>query len=165
MLAGRANISRSALVRSVLAEYVEIKLGPRVREAVAAWTKHGEDVLQAFVREHIGIAPEVAVGRDPGFEPKYMEEEQDNAPPTANEQNIGERSKVEPIGDSLTKDFATQKEVSAPTPTESEYVAADPDRRFRPLPEHFPVETEIAVPREEIDISPRPTILDEPFEL
>lgn len=68
---GGEGVSRSHLIRSVLTEYVELKLGPNFRQALVAHERFGGDVLQEFVRQAIkatpeAVVPQVEVLADPG---------------------------------------------------------------------------------------------------
>jgi hypothetical protein len=151
IIAHQANVRRSTLVRAVLAEYVELKLGPNVRHAIAQWEKHGADVLHEFMKQQVGPVAEVHVedrtasmAYHPEMDvPKKFGPMQENDLLPENNKKRKRAPSPTDISDSLSLEFAKQKELQAPTLTESELVAADPSRSWGPLPEHFPVKQEV----------------------
>ena len=169
LLASRANkgagITRSHLVRAVLAEYVELRLGPSLRKAIAAWDEQGGALLDAFMRRQLGDAvPTDPVSIDPLIDRNYnanpLDDEdplhkvaemdarrrQDSPAKSENGGNKGGVERIEPAM-SIAPEFAKQNELQAPTPTESEYVAADPARGSMPPPTHFPLRSDYDAPK------------------
>jgi hypothetical protein len=148
-------VTRSHLVRAVLAEYIELKLGPDLRNAIAAWDKHGGDVLMEFMRQT--VPPVMAeVGHDPLNDRMYAP--QNEADPLykalefeaqhkaeGGRQNHGRRppggdySRNHPLG--TEPEFVQEAGIAPPNPTPEEYLKEDPSRKYEPLPEHFPLRT------------------------
>lgn len=160
LLASRANngsgITRSHLVRAILAEYVELKLGPDLRKAIAVWDKHGGDLLMTFMKQQLGEVTAHPVSVDPMLDRNYNASPLDDSDPlhklaekTVTErkesvyttENTGHKSGEEyvPVATSVESEFAIKNDLQAPRVTESQYLAQDPERALSPLPTHFPV--------------------------
>jgi hypothetical protein len=165
IIAYRAKVRRAPLIRAILAEYVELKLGPKVRRAIAEWEKHGSDVLHEFMKQQVGDVDAIEAPPDPKEKFEYRPEidlpGQENDL-VGSKKRLGRAMDPHSVADSLTAEFTDKHELQPPTLTESELVAADPSRSHRPLPEHFPVKQEVDPQFDEEPVSDD-TDQDEPF--
>ena len=140
MLAMRAHVSRSALVRAVLSEYIELKMGPRIRKAIAVWETHGKEVIAEFMRQQLPdtgfVTPTPIPLEKLEHLEKNFEDEQEKRPPAANPPIMKVGPRVS-IPESVQPEFAIKYKLQAPRLSEEELVAADPDRIFQPDLQHF----------------------------
>jgi hypothetical protein len=122
---GGEGVTRSHLIRSVLTEYVELKLGPNFRQALQAHERFGGDVLAEFVKQAITATgapkvPQVDVLADAGRHQGAPLGEYHQAP-----EHEASAEDADPV-------------TAAPQVDAEQFKTEHP---FEPLPEHFPVKT------------------------
>lgn len=101
LVAAQRDVSRAALVRAILSEFLEIKFGSQLREAMVRWQTYGTDVMNTFLKETV---PALKNAPLPEVEPGPALTE---APPQ-------EKSSLTKVEESLTKAFAEENELEAP---------------------------------------------------
>jgi hypothetical protein len=141
LIAERANggegISRSALIRSVLAEFVELKLGPNLRKAITAWERSGGAMLSEFLRQQVPPVPgepEPHRALDPSHDRAFMPDPLDPDDPL--HKLVEKREQV----------HKEQSGVAAPHPTERVFRRTHP---FEPAPKNFPLQSDFIPKKKE----------------
>lgn len=129
LVAQTKGVSRAWLVRAILSEYLEIKFGPDLRDAMVKWQRYGADVMNTFLKEAVPAlkdapAPEVERAENEGM-PSPPDIEPGRAITTEPEEHKSARTRVE---ESLMRQFVEERGLEAPV-TEDDGTAT---------PEYFP---------------------------
>lgn len=122
-------VTRSHLIRSVLTEYVELKLGPNFRQALVAHERFGGDVLQEFVKQAIRSTPQKTVPQVDVLPDEHRMQGQPIEPERRYEPAPEHQASLEDAG----ADPATAAPIDLPA---EQYLH---DRPHEPLPQYFPL--------------------------
>lgn len=101
LVAAQRDVSRAALVRAILSEFLEIKFGSQLREAMVKWQTYGSDVMNTFLKETVPALKAVPT-------PEIVPGPALTTPPPE------EKSSLTKVEESLSKAFAEEHDLEAP---------------------------------------------------